>query len=409
MSTTTVIFNDQSKSRTTPFPVKAKVTSKTDAPKLNVTVSQSLANRSAVPSKSQTESHSTPYPCKKTQDHCKTDSMQLDLLVSPSPLVSWRADHCTTVDGGKQLFLLTPLQKSQLGGSKALPSTKPLINVQDTSTNKKHENNIKDSVRIYEQERETGFCQTSKAVFPAKTIINLSNTSTVKTHERHGKDGAPTIDSMSNLKFCSTSKTVLLTKPLPNIPGTSTSGNCEMGFKDKVPLAEPAHEEGISGLSKSVLSNKQLTKVPDISVNKMHEKHEENWVSINESAPNVKVTNQKKEVVSGTLDWFFSPPKTCVLMEPSDEKRFLDMKKLELTTPVNNNKNKDISEKEMAGTPWNNLYMSATCTKKGEVTLKKELWTRFEAVSTGELRFSTDILQNNNGKLFLDLLDEESS
>lgn len=136
----------------------------------------------------------------------------------------------------------------------------------------------------------------------------------------------------------------------------------------------------------------------------MHEKHEENRVPITEPVCDLKVMNQKKEV-SSTLDWFFSPPKTCVLMEPSDEKKLR-----ELSTPVhNNNRNRDSCEKNLDGTPWNNLYMSATCTKKGETTLKRELWTRFEAVSTGDLRLNADIFQKNNEKGFLDLLDEASS
>ncbi|KAF3328449.1 hypothetical protein FCM35_KLT07055 [Carex littledalei] len=340
-------------SHSTPFPVKTKLPSKTDTPRQNLTISQSLTNTSTMSLKSQIENHTTPYPYKRAQQSLltsKTDSMQLDLLVSPSPLVPLRGDYCTAIDGGKQLFLLTPLQKSQFEVSKAAPPTKTL----------------------------------------------LPDTSTFKTHERHGKDGVPITESMSKVRFCSTSNTVLPTKPLPNIPVTSTSKNCEKDVKDRVPLAEPVREAGFYGLSKSV---------PDVSGGKMHEKHEKFGVPISKPVHDLKVINQKKEV-SDTLDWFFSPPKTCVLMEPSDEQRRSNWKTLkESSTPVDKNKRYgDSCEKN-----WNNLYMSATCTKKGETTLKRELWTRFEAVSTGDLRLNTDIFQNEDGKGFLDLLDEASN
>lgn len=46
--------------------------------------------------------------------------------------------------------------------------------------------------------------------------------------------------------------------------------------------------------------------------------------------------------------------------------------------------------------------------RAGENTLKKELWTRFEAASTHGLRFNVSVPQNTAEKGFLDLLDEAS-
>lgn len=46
--------------------------------------------------------------------------------------------------------------------------------------------------------------------------------------------------------------------------------------------------------------------------------------------------------------------------------------------------------------------------RPGENTLKKELWTRFEAASTHGLRFNASVPENTASKGFLDLLDEAS-
>lgn len=44
----------------------------------------------------------------------------------------------------------------------------------------------------------------------------------------------------------------------------------------------------------------------------------------------------------------------------------------------------------------------------GENTLKKELWTKFEAASTNEIRNNVSVIQETTGKGFLDRLDEVS-
>lgn len=46
--------------------------------------------------------------------------------------------------------------------------------------------------------------------------------------------------------------------------------------------------------------------------------------------------------------------------------------------------------------------------RPGESTLKKELWTKFEAVSTFGLRYNASAVQRTARKGFLDMLDEVS-
>lgn len=51
------------------------------------------------------------------------EQIKLDSLISPSPLVSWRAG--CDVERGRQLFLLTPLPISKTLSSKLVDSSKP--------------------------------------------------------------------------------------------------------------------------------------------------------------------------------------------------------------------------------------------------------------------------------------------
>lgn len=46
--------------------------------------------------------------------------------------------------------------------------------------------------------------------------------------------------------------------------------------------------------------------------------------------------------------------------------------------------------------------------RPGENTLKKELWTKFEAASTYGIRLNVSALQKTAQKGFLDMLDEAS-
>lgn len=62
-------------------------------------------------------------------------------------------------------------------------------------------------------------------------------------------------------------------------------------------------------------------------------------------------------------------------------------------------------------TPMWKDFGSTVCKGKqpGENTLKRELWTRFDAVSTSnELHFNVSLFQETEGKGFLDRLEEVS-
>ncbi|KAF0924256.1 hypothetical protein E2562_009963 [Oryza meyeriana var. granulata] len=64
----------------------------------------------------------------------------------------------------------------------------------------------------------------------------------------------------------------------------------------------------------------------------------------------------------------------------------------------------------LLGTPWKGMESTNLKGRQaGETTLKRELWTRFEAVSTNELHFDSSVFQRSDGRRFIDILEEEVS
>jgi hypothetical protein len=68
-----------------------------------------------------------------------------------------------------------------------------------------------------------------------------------------------------------------------------------------------------------------------------------------------------------------------------------------------------VHSKALLGTPWKGWESTNLKGRHaGETTLKKELWTRFEAVSTNDLHFDKSVFQKSDGRRFIDMLEEES-
>jgi hypothetical protein len=175
---------------------------------------------------------------------------------------------------------------------------------------------------------------------------------------------------------------------------------------------------------------------------------------------------RRRRETDEALDWFLSPLKTCVLMDPSptddkpipvaakDNKSLIDTpwKGLErnklkgtqelsddnpIQTPAVHSKallgtprkglesnelkgrqeypddkpihTPAVHSKALLGTPWRGLESTNLKGRHaGETTLKKELWTRFEAASTNDLHFDKSVFQKSDGRRFIDMLEEES-
>ncbi|GAB4850295.1 hypothetical protein Ancab_029595 [Ancistrocladus abbreviatus] len=124
-----------------------------------------------------------------------------------------------------------------------------------------------------------------------------------------------------------------------------------------------------------------------------------------------------------------SPPKTCTLMEPPNEKCLKDATllrsqqlglvpcKINEVEGDSHRTEKLTSHDEHANrvalvesTPMLKASVSIICTGKhpGESTLKRELWTMFEAASTNGLHLNFSLFHRTAQKRFLDRLEEAS-
>ncbi|XP_038981312.1 uncharacterized protein LOC103721890 isoform X1 [Phoenix dactylifera] len=300
----------------------------------------------------------------------KTKS-ELDSIVSPSALVSWRAGACT-VESGRQLFLLTPLPKSKTYSSKCPGSSQSVVGIYASEDPcNPHElppllpgtnnalSNVLEGVEL----------KHSPSNVPKPIAIETKNNTLESVYVSPW--------NFSNNKCRRNS--YLLTPCLK----TSPLKSCALLYTISERFQSddmPTQDNNDSKLADDLVGEE----VSDTLASRYQE--------LLGLQPAPKVTSRRKEV--DELDWFLSPPKTCILMEPSDEKP--------PPTPVNN----DL----LVGTPMLKDFQSTIPTGRqpGESTLKRELWTKFEAVSMNGLHFDASVFQKKLHKGFLDMLEEAS-
>ena len=205
-----------------------------------------------------------------------------------------------------------------------------------------------------------------------------------------------------------------LTTALRNVFSPISEGSS----KDGILSAGPAESDKPSAASDDTLSDEKdlASRYPDL-------------YGFNLPTGDVRRRRETDEA----LDWFLSPLKTCVLMDPSPT----DDKPIPVPVPAKDNKSlidspwkglesnklkgrQELSDdnpiqtpavhsKALLGTPWKGLESTNLKGRHaGETTLKKELWTRFEAVSTDDLHFDKSVFQKSDGRRFIDMLEEES-
>ncbi|KAM0933660.1 hypothetical protein DsansV1_C35g0231221 [Dioscorea sansibarensis] len=288
------------------------------------------------------------------------------LEVSPSPLVSWRPGTCT-IDCGRQLFLLTPLPKSALLTSKR-PGLSRSTFARTTIADRHVSHGILALTNGVNNADDRGVVEGVATSFEFSKPCTKAGNSTTETELP-----SPLIISDQKITTTYVSKVTKVTpclkktspKTCPSLHPTSQEDNLS---EDGGPHTyDPPSEEVIENLASKyqALFGLQTT---------------------------YSHAGRRKEV-DESLDWFLSPPKTCVLMEPSDEKL--------IPTPAN--------VIALATPMWNGFESTFKEGKKvGENTLKRELWTKFEAATSSELHFSASVLRNTTKKGFLDMLEEVS-
>lgn len=298
---------------------------------------------------------------------------KLDELVSPSPLVSWRAD--CAAQGGRQLFLLTPLhrQKKQQANMDVRGETK------------------RDLPEVVPPRPTTG-----QPVSP-ETVAKMARCMLVMT---------PCI-KMSPPKSC------VLLEPISQFPQKNSQGVRKATPFLQISKADPCQDCESSYGQVSVHKKKSIS-YPDFL-----------GIRVDYNYGN------RKQAVEESPNWLLSPPKTCVLMEPPDKEpldttftghqlpKFASISKQMMDKSLAKENNiQDGQHKQGLGiesvivenTP---MLLESACTirtgkQKGENTLKKELWTKFDAVSKTGIHCKDSTLQKLSGKGFLDLLDEVS-
>ncbi|KAA8541740.1 hypothetical protein F0562_022892 [Nyssa sinensis] len=346
------------------------------------------------------------------------EQTKLDVLVSPSPLVSWHAD-CTT-ESGRQLFLLTPLPRPKTLASKLQRSSISVLE-KITSDGTVGQPSILATCGDNNDDLLEG-----ESIKPTPSKPSDSVVTKIESTLEQGFVSPPNVlqrdCSMLVMTPClkvSPPKSCVLLEPISEI---SHRDNYRVLKSTPYPIGV----QNFSGSQNSESSSSQVSehlalKYPEIfGIKPAHE------------------LGNGRKVVEEFPDWFMSPPKSCVLMEPPDEKSLnstatncqlrrtaCDLNQQKHLSIVKENDipgshfiikkpcNQDLggSSTLIESTPMWKVPESTIRTGKrpGENTLKKELWTRFEAASSHGIHINVSVLQETTRKGFLDRLEEVSS
>ncbi|CAL9040294.1 unnamed protein product [Musa acuminata subsp. burmannicoides] len=336
---------------------------------------QSLDTASTTPEKQLSESSAINFVSGAIGDRdavaSNRNEPELELMVSPSPLVSWRAGTCT-VDCGRQLFLLTPLPKNKAILSEHPGASKSVIGL---FTDK--EQSICHQLPPSSRSPNTASGDLVGKAEEKQASTNVSTTFSFEKISGTLESGYLSPLSFSNRKNKKNNMHLLT----PCLPKNS-------GLLD--PIFEPCQQDG--GEISEIAEDNNDAKVCILPTDEVSDCLSTKYQELFGLQPASRFVSRRKEV-DETLSWFLSPPKTCILLEPSDEKP--------LPTPANN-------RLSFATPIWKDLESIQKVKPAGEATLKRELWTRFEAVSSSQLHFDVSVFRRTVRKGFLDMLEEVS-
>ena len=251
---------------------------------------QSLLSKTAAGvNECQTNVVDSPHPSKE----------EMELLVSPSPLVSWRGD--CTIERGRQLFMLTPLPMSKVLSSKRQDISKSLFARVSSSTTGTLPCFLADPGDTnHEVVKGVAINPTPNKPFGANTGSTFE--CGIVSTPMFGKRDGSLLVMTPHLKM-SPPKSCVLLEPI------SESSHQE---KDKIKNRKSTpFPVGVQNSGVSELSDSSSNEAPDNLALKYPELFGIQFIH--------KGGIGRKEVESSP-DWFLSPLKTCVLMDPSNEK-----------------------------------------------------------------------------------------
>ncbi|XP_024022451.1 uncharacterized protein LOC21408943 [Morus notabilis] len=350
------------------------------------------------------------------------EKTNLDFLISPSPLVSWRA-NCT-IERGRQMFLLTPLPIS-----KTLPSSKhpdpPKLVFERVASDTLKKIPPFSSISMGTKYDLLEDIEIQPTPVKPSYLVATETTSNVES-------GAvsPLMFSKSNCSMVVMTPCIERSPPKSCVLLGAISESTHAG-KKRIHKSTP-FPVGIKKCSESYISESSSSgsEAPEGIALKYPE-------LLGIRGPYKSGVTKKQ--IEASPDWFRSPPKTCVLIDPSDEPTLdndvaaancrLRMPvtghapKSQTNVPLPEVDSQDTDQQVkktvvqepldgnlslVASTPiWKEPQSTNRRGKPpGENTLKKELWTKFEAASNKGLHISVSVLQEPSQKGFLDRLDE---
>nr|DAD44591.1 TPA_asm: hypothetical protein HUJ06_002821 [Nelumbo nucifera] len=300
-------------------------------------------------------------------------------LVSPSPLVSWRAD--CTVERGKQLFLLTPLPISKTLSSRSQGTSRPAferINDMDPpNTTIGPPPSLTISKNKNDDLLEKLELKPTPNKYPRSPVTQMEGTlgCGLITASRFLKKDHSMFLMTPCLKM-SPPKSCLLLEPISE---SSHRVNDEF----------PKSTSFVVGIENCVSENLVL-KYPEL---------------FGPQPPHKWGTGRKE--VQTSPGRFISPPQTCVLMEPPD--KMLPMHSAAYRGSSGIMLDEQASLKAKRGKehfgPSLGLLESTPMWKESD---SRELWTKFEAATTNSMHFNISIFRETGRKGFLDRLEEVS-
>lgn len=216
------------------------------------------------------------------------------LVISPSPLVSWKA-NCR-VESGKQLFLLTPLPKSKLLSTKNIGSCKPRKLSSEITTHVQLPCRAKSLPAMLATVECPNHC-----ISEVSELDVDSNGSSKLGKEKYipklqsGLCFPPVSSNIGSkhnilLKAISPFKTCKLLEPRP---GILQEDNCVSPEPSTAYFKRAGNNYGkIDSLSESASELNECSGFAPATVG--------------------------RNVPETSLNWFLSPPKTCVLLDPTE-------------------------------------------------------------------------------------------
>ncbi|XP_065867332.1 uncharacterized protein [Euphorbia lathyris] len=340
----------------------------------------------------------------------------MNSLISPSPLVSWRAEG--NIGRGRQLFLLTPLSLSKTLSSKRRNLYKSAHESIVSNPAVEIPSFLAVSSDVNDDSPE------GIAINPTPNKPSASVVKKAKTAQNFKSVSSPTFSRNDNPIFVTTPclkmsppKSCLVLEPI-----SVTSHKGKAIARKSTPFPVGIHTQNSESSSGSEDSDGLALKYPELLGIQWAYK-----------------SRMGKKDLEASPNWSFSPPKTCVLLEPSDEKPLdssVTDNDLPISVPVFNQKKELILSEEcndqggsnqikkpcgkettggnyltlIESTPaWKEPESSMRIGKRpGENTLKKELWTKFEAASAYAFHLDVSAFPKTAQKGFLDMLDEVS-